>query len=73
MNNQPNGKPAASDLLGFHKEELLRKNIAQLTHPEDFQNGIDTFRKIMNGETLNTEKALVNKSGEKVYVNLSGA
>jgi two-component system CheB/CheR fusion protein len=55
----------AADMLGYAREELLGKNIAAFSHPEDVarRTGVALFRP---GETLRDRRRLLHKDGHYV-------
>lgn len=59
--------PAACKLLGYPHEELLGMNINQIAHPDNFQDNLDTFPRLLQGERVHQEISMQSKSGEKIF------
>jgi two-component system sensor histidine kinase/response regulator len=59
-------------IVGYSREELLRKNIRDITHPDDLAATIDAFTALWQGEspTLGLEKRYVRKDGSLVWIDL---
>jgi PAS domain S-box-containing protein len=56
-------------MLGYKKEELVGKTcLADITHPEDLNDGIEALNKLKNGETdyYIIKKRYIAKSGETI-------
>ncbi|MFO8050358.1 MAG: PAS domain S-box protein [Thermoplasmatota archaeon] len=62
---------AASDLLGYSREELTQMNILELTKEENAEEYMKTFEKILEEEKTYTEISLVKKDGTEVHVDLN--
>lgn len=62
--------PALCTTLGYTEAELLRKSLAEITHPDDVQLNLDHERKLLMGEidAFQIEKRYVRKDGQWVYV-----
>jgi PAS domain S-box-containing protein/putative nucleotidyltransferase with HDIG domain len=60
-------------MLGYSKEELLKKNWSDLTHPEDQELNSKSLKRVfageINGYTL--EKRLIHKDGSTIRVSIS--
>lgn len=64
--------PAFSKLVGYSEEELLRKNLRDLTHPEDLKATRDVLVRIANGQTpIQYQKRYIRKNGSIVWTNVS--
>src|SRR4051794_5223377 len=59
-------------IIGYSREELLQKNIQDITHPDDLAVTIDAFTALWQGEspTLGLEKRYVRKDGSLVWIDL---
>ena len=59
-------------IVGYSREELLQKNIQDITHPNDLAVTIDAFTALWQGEspTLGLEKRYVRKDGSLVWIDL---
>ena len=59
-------------IVGYSREELLQKNIQDITHPNDLSVTIDAFTALWQGEspTLGLEKHYVRKDGSLVWIGL---
>ena len=59
-------------IVGYSREELLQKNIQDITHPNDLAATIDAFTALWQGEspTLGLEKRYVRKDGSLVWIDL---
>ncbi len=57
--------PALCAILGYPKEELLKKTWAELTHPEDLAADLAHFKRLTSGETdrYSMEKRFIRKDG----------
>jgi PAS domain S-box-containing protein len=62
-------------IVGFSREELLRKTFQDITHPDDLPTNIDLAARLRRGEfpSYSLEKRYVRKDGWPVWVNLSVA
>lgn len=60
---------ALCDMLGYSESELLRKSLADLTHPDDLADDLAQLRKIFSGEitSYEIEKRYRHKSGRMVW------
>jgi len=57
--------PAFEKLTGWSRNEWLGKHFASIIHPDDLPLAIETFQKILHGETLSPyELRVLSKSGE---------
>jgi diguanylate cyclase (GGDEF)-like protein/PAS domain S-box-containing protein len=56
-------------MLGYSREELIEKNWAELTHPEDIAANIAAFERVMCGESEGfvTDKRFIRKDGVVVF------
>lgn len=62
-------------LLGYSWDELRQTNWAQLTHPEDLEEDVRQFNRMMNGEIDNysLEKRFLRKDGAVIWTSLAVA
>jgi PAS domain S-box-containing protein len=60
---------ALCDILGYPREELLRKNWVELTHPDDLAADVAEFDRVVAGETdeYTMDKRFVRKDGTVVF------
>jgi len=59
-------------MLGYSREEILKMNVGQLTHPDDFQrNKILLQECILHGKDFTITKRYVCKDGSHIWVNNS--
>lgn len=65
----------ACEMLGYSREELMQRNWADLTHPEDLAANEYLFDRMMKGEIDNytLEKRFIRKDGGVICANLSVA
>ena len=63
------------EIVGYSREELLRKTRQAITHPDDLKAELDQFDPLMRGEigTYSIEKRYVHKDGHIVWINLTTA
>jgi len=63
------------DMVGYRREELLRKTFQDITHPEDLKADLEQFGPLMRGEidTYSMEKRYFHKDGHIVWINLTTA
>ncbi|MBK7500161.1 MAG: PAS domain S-box protein [Ignavibacteriales bacterium] len=61
----------AIDLTGYSREELLKMNIKDLFSKELLETSPLRYDKLLAGETIKTERAVVKKNGTSVYVEIS--
>ncbi|MGA0583115.1 MAG: bifunctional diguanylate cyclase/phosphodiesterase [Castellaniella sp.] len=61
------------DILGYTREELLRLDFQQLTHPDDLGRDLEQMRRVQAGEIreYRLEKRVMRKSGEPIWVDLT--
>src|SRR6185503_20807531 len=61
-------------LTGYSREELLRRNFRDITHPDDVERHDDAYRKTFSGEQSNyqLEKRYLHKDGHVVWAELHG-
>jgi len=60
--------PAACKLLGYSEDELLQLNISQIAHPDNLNDNLDTFPRLLQGERVHQEISMLTKRGEKIFV-----
>lgn len=63
--------PAACELLGYTRDELLEKGIADLVPPEQLATIAEVRERLLRGGTERSERSLVAKSGELVPVEVT--
>ncbi|MGM0510934.1 MAG: PAS domain S-box protein, partial [Thermoplasmatota archaeon] len=63
---------AASDLLGYSREELMEMNIVDIIPDKDVENGLEIFEKMLEEEQVLTEMTLLAKDGTEIPVDLNG-
>ncbi|HEY7745688.1 MAG TPA: PAS domain S-box protein [Desulfuromonadales bacterium] len=61
------------DILGYRKEELLRKTFQEITHPDDLEESLAHVGQLCGGEVVSCrfEKRYIHKAGHTVWVNLT--
>ncbi len=61
------------DLLGYSREELLRRHYRELTHPDDLVRDGALFRRLLSGEisTYSVEKRYLHRDGTPVHVRVT--
>ena len=59
-------------MLGYSKEELIGKNLNDITYKPDIESELNYFKKISEShlDTYETEKRLIRKNGELLWVRL---
>lgn len=62
--------PRISEMLGYTAEELLTKNIWDITHPDDIEENRNKFKQLVERkvQTYDFEKRYISKAGQEVYV-----
>lgn len=57
-------------MLGYSREELARMNWAELTHPDDLDENLKLYERILSGEidSYTIENRLIRKDGEAIHV-----
>jgi two-component system, cell cycle sensor histidine kinase and response regulator CckA len=62
-------------IVGYSREELLRKSFQDLTHPDDLQRDLDNIPRMLSGElrTYAAEKRYLREDGSPVWVDLSAS
>jgi len=65
--------PKMCEITGYSREELLQKNISQITYPEDQTTDRMYLQEFFNWqrETLNIEKRYIHKTGSLIWVNVT--
>lgn len=61
-------------ILGYKKEELIKKTFQEITHPDDLETDLDYMKKMLDGEidTYQMEKRYFDKDGNIVWAVLTG-
>ncbi|MCP5143420.1 MAG: EAL domain-containing protein [Gammaproteobacteria bacterium] len=61
------------EILGYSAEELLQKNVSQITHPDDIHVTAEPHAKLVAGKLdhIKCEKRYLRKDGTTVWVSLS--
>ena len=67
--------PRSMDSLGYDPEELLGKNISDVSHPDDLEISLTKFRQVVTGEIANysLEKRYRHKNGQYVWCRISAS
>jgi PAS domain S-box-containing protein len=60
--------PSACHLVGYSENKLLSMNIAQIAHPDEADETLKSFPKLLDGKHVREEICLCHKSGKKIYV-----
>jgi diguanylate cyclase (GGDEF)-like protein/PAS domain S-box-containing protein len=57
-------------MLGYAREELMRMNWAELTHPDDLKENLKLYERILSGEidSYTIENRLIRKDGQAIHV-----
>jgi PAS domain S-box-containing protein len=63
------------DILGYRKEELLRKTFQDISHPDDLTETLAQVERLCRGEidSYRIEKRYLHRAGHSVWVNLTVA
>ena len=64
---------ALCDMLGYTKEELLKRSIHELSHPDDIHATDEVRRRLWSGEidSFKVEKRYLHKDGSTVWINVT--
>lgn len=64
---------ALAGMLGYSEQELLERNIEDMTYPEDVEKSVKLSRQVLKGKIplFSIEKRYIKKSGENLWVNLT--
>jgi PAS domain S-box-containing protein len=65
--------PKMCAITGYTREELLRKKISELTHPDDREHDRALFEEVVRGEAASyrIEKRYIRKDGSVAWVNIN--
>jgi PAS domain S-box-containing protein len=65
----------ATEITGYAKEELIKKSIADLAHPDELNKLIAIYKSRITGKTVPSthETYIINKNNELVPVEITGA
>lgn len=65
--------PGICRMLGFSRQELLKKNFADFTHPDDLSIDLEHYRRLLAGElhSFSLEKRYCHRNGSFVWVALT--
>ncbi|MCK4663130.1 MAG: PAS domain S-box protein [Bacteroidales bacterium] len=64
---------AATKILGYSKEELLEKNLRELTTPEEFKKVLEQTSIRKTGKTSRYEMYIIRKNGEKRVISITAS
>lgn len=61
------------DMLGYTREELLRRSFQEITHPDDLAADLQRLRKLLAGDTdtYSIEKRYFRADGSIIWINLT--
>ncbi|MDX6379288.1 MAG: hypothetical protein QOI57_312 [Rubrobacteraceae bacterium] len=61
------------DITGYTREELLKHDFQEITHPEDLDADLEQLGRLLAGEieTFSMEKRYIKKDGSVVWINLT--
>jgi PAS domain S-box-containing protein len=61
------------DIVGYTREELLRRTFSEMTHPDDLPRDLHLFSRLMRGEidSYHVEKRYFHKQGYPVWISLT--
>ena len=65
--------PTLCELLGYSEEELLSRDLKDVTHPDDFEADSSQHQRMVRGEikSFDLEKRYVHKNGKTIWVYLN--
>jgi PAS domain S-box-containing protein len=63
------------EIVGYSRDEMVTLTYQELTHPDDLEMDLHNTDQLLNGEveSFSIEKRYLRKSGEIVWVNLTGS
>lgn len=60
--------PNIENISGYRPEEIMGRKFSDFVHPEDLENRMHYFMRVVSGEGITTEYRYLTKSGETVWV-----
>ena len=66
----PGIRQAVVNLLGYSRDEIINKNIIDISLPEEIRSNVRDFQRPFRGEKLFKEFNLIRKDGSPVPVDL---
>ncbi|MCX7833685.1 MAG: PAS domain S-box protein [Ignavibacteria bacterium] len=66
---------AFCDMLGYTKEEMIGKKVAEITHPDDLENNLEIINKLFRGEidSARYTKRYIHKNGTPIWADVHSA
>jgi len=63
------------DIVGYSKEELIKKTFQEITHPDDLDIDLGPVQQMLNNErdTYNLEKRYFHKNGSIIWISLTAS
>lgn len=63
------------DIVGYSKEELIKKTFQEITHPDDLDIDLGLVQQMLNNErdTYNLEKRYFHKNGSIIWISLTAS
>ncbi len=61
------------DMLGYSREEMLKKKWPDLTHPDDLDVNLNALTRVLSGKIdgYNLEKRLIHRNGDIIHVSIA--
>jgi PAS domain S-box-containing protein len=68
-----NANKAVLQMMGYSEQEIIGRNMEDVTHPEDKEKSLELVKQLLNGEIplFQMEKRCIKKNGEIVWTNLT--